>query len=331
MIVRDGTTLGEGFHHRRGAPHAEVEALRAAGGQTAGATMYVSLEPCAHPGRPSRCADALVSAGVARVVIGAFDPNPATHARGVARLREAGIAVDVVEDAAAVALVESFGVAIASPRPFVTLKIAASLDGYAAPRPGPFWLTGARARAFVRDLRAAHDAVMVGAGTVAIDDPLLTVRPPHGRSVPYRRVVICDRPPYPAGRRALDPLEGYAPTIVLVAGSAAPFGQLDALAEVVAVGADGSPTVDLGAGLVALKERGITSVLCEGGPRLAARLLAGGLVDRVEWLIAPVMLAGPGAVAAVAPATRLAETAWAFDRVEPLGPDVRISARRVAA
>ncbi len=113
---------------------------------------------------------------------------------------------------------------------------------------------------------------------------LLTVRPPHGRSVPYRRVVICDRPPYPAGRRALDPLEGYAPTIVLVAGSVGPFGQLEGLAEVVGVGADGSPSVDVGAGLVALKERGIASVLCEGGPRLAARLLAGGLVDRIEWL-----------------------------------------------
>jgi diaminohydroxyphosphoribosylaminopyrimidine deaminase / 5-amino-6-(5-phosphoribosylamino)uracil reductase len=327
--VRDGAILGEGFHHRHGAPHAEVEALRAAGGDVAGATIYVSLEPCAHPGKPGRCVDALVAARLARVVVGVLDPDPATRGRGVAKLRAAGVVVDVVDDPAAETLVERFGVAVASARPFVTLKIAASLDGYAAPRPGAFWLTDATARAFVRELRVAHDAVMVGAGTVATDDPLLTVRPPRARVVPYRRVVVCDRPPFPAGRRVLEPADGYGPTIVLVAGSVGPFRQLEGLAEVVGVGADGSASVDMGAGLVALKQRGIASVLCEGGPRLAARLLARGLVDRIEWLVAPVTLAGPEAIAAIAPLG--APASWAFDRVEALGPDVRISARRVAA
>jgi diaminohydroxyphosphoribosylaminopyrimidine deaminase/5-amino-6-(5-phosphoribosylamino)uracil reductase len=329
VIVRDGATLGEGFHHRHGTPHAEVEALRAAGGDAVGATVYISLEPCAHPAKPARCADALIAARVVRVVAGALDPDPATRGRGVATLRAAGIVVDVVDDPAAGALVERFGIAVASTRPFVTLKIAASLDGYAAPRPGSFWLTDDAARDFVRDLRAAHDAVMAGAGTVATDDPLLTVRPPHARAVPYRRVVVCDRPPFPAGRRILDPVDGYGPTIVLVAGSTEPFGQLEGLAEVVAVGGDGSASVDMGAGLVALKQRGIASVLCEGGPRLAARLLAGGFVDRIEWLVAPITLAGPDAIAAIAPLAT--PESWAFDRVETLGPDVRISARRVAA
>ncbi len=329
--MRDGRTLGEGFHHRHGAPHAEVEALRAANSGVRGATMYVSLEPCAHPGRAGRCAQAIVDAGIGRVVIGTLDPDPRTRGHGVAQLRDAGIEVTLVDDARAVALVERFGVAVRSARPFVTLKIAASLDGYVAPRPGSHWLTGPAARSWVRDLRTAHDAVMVGAGTIASDDPQLTVRPGHARAVHYRRVVVCDRPPFPPGRRAVEASEGYGPTIVLVAGSAEPFGQLGGLAEVVAVGADGSASVDLGAGLVALKERGITSILCEGGPRLAARLLAAHLVDRIEWLVAPVTLAGPHAVPAIAPAAALAGAAWAFDEVARLGDDVRLSAHPAAA
>ncbi len=300
MLVRDGHTIGEGFHHRRGEPHAEVEALRAAGGDAHGATLYVSLEPCDHAGLTPPCTAAVIGAGIARVVVGALDPNPRTAAGGVARLRAAGIEVEVRNDPAARALVERFAVAVTTARPFVTLKMAASVDGRVGPEPGRHQLTGSEAAAFVRELRAEHDAVMVGAGTVAVDDSLLTVRPPRARLVPYRRVVVCDRP-LPADRRIFAPAEGYAPTIVLCAGPGEAYGQLEAVAEVVIVQTDGSPSVDLEAGLVALKQRGVQSVLCEGGPRLAARLVAAGLVDRLEWLIAPVALSTSRAVAALGP------------------------------
>jgi diaminohydroxyphosphoribosylaminopyrimidine deaminase/5-amino-6-(5-phosphoribosylamino)uracil reductase len=328
VLVREGHTLGEGFHHRRGEPHAEVEALRAAHGDARGATLYASLEPCDHEGLTPPCTRAVIAAGVARVVIGALDPNPKTAGAGVARLRAGGIAVDVVDDARARDLVDAFAVAIRSGRPFVTLKLAASLDGYVAPRPGPYWLTGAEARAFVRELRASHDAVMVGAGTVIADDPQLTVRPPHARTVPYRRVVVSDRPSLPRERRVFAPANGYLPTLVLGAGPSGEYGQLEGVAEVICVGKDGG-SMDVGAGLVALKERGIESVLCEGGPRLAARLLARGLVDRVHWLVAPRLLAGPEAVPALASRAELGGGSWAIDRTARLGADVLLSARAV--
>ena len=330
VLVRDGVTIGEGFHHRRGDPHAEVEALRAAGGDAAGATLYVSLEPCDHDGRTPPCAPAIVAAGVVRVVIGALDPNPKTDARGVERLRAAGVAVDVVNDPEALRLIEPFARAVTSPRPFVTLKLAASLDGHVAPAPEPFWLTGPEARSFVRELRAAHDAVLVGAGTITADDPLLTVRPPYARLVPYRRAVICDARAVPAESRVFLQADGYAPTLVLAAGPRARFGQLERVAEVAYIGEEDAPSVDLEAALVVVRERGVTSVLCEGGPRLAARLLAAGLVDRLEWLVAPRLLAGPHAVPALGRALAV-DQAMAVDRVEHLGDDLRISARPRAA
>lgn len=327
VIVRDGRTLGEGFHHRRGAPHAEVEALRVVGGDVRGATLYVSLEPCDHEGRTPPCARAVIDAGIARVAIGALDPNPKTAGAGVARLRAAGVTVDVFHDPRALEIIEAFAVAIRLPRPFVTLKLAASLDGYVAPRPGPFWLTGHEAREFVRELRISHDAVMVGAGTLLADDPQLTVRPPHARAVPYRRIVVGDgRAALPVERRVFAPEEGYLPTLVLAAGPRERFGQLEGVAEVVCAETDGD-SMDLGAALAVLKDRGIESVVCEGGPRLAERLLDAGLVDRVHWLVAPVLLAGPDAVPALAPRSALAGSAWTIDRVARLGADVVLSAR----
>jgi diaminohydroxyphosphoribosylaminopyrimidine deaminase / 5-amino-6-(5-phosphoribosylamino)uracil reductase len=325
VLVRDGTTLGEGFHHRRGAAHAEVEALRAAGGDAAGATLYVTLEPCDHAGLTPPCAPAVVSAGVTRVVVGALDPNPRTAQRGVARLRAAGIVVDVVDDPEALRLIEPFAVAVRAGRPFVTLKMAASLDGFVAPRRGAHWLTGDAARTFVRELRAAHDMVLVGAGTVLADDPQLTVRPPHARAVAYRRGVVCDGRPLPPERRVFAEEEGYAPTVVLAAGPRALFGQLERVAEVAYIGAEDAPAVDLLGGLRALRERGVSSVLCEGGPRLAARLLAAGVVDRLEWLSAPRVLSGPDAVPALGPGAAL-DVGWTIDAVERLGDDVRLSA-----
>jgi diaminohydroxyphosphoribosylaminopyrimidine deaminase / 5-amino-6-(5-phosphoribosylamino)uracil reductase len=336
VLVRDGVTLGEGWHHRRGEAHAEVEALRdarARGNEPRGATAFVSLEPCDHHGRTPPCSEALVEAGIALVVIGALDPNPRTAEGGVRRLRAAGIAVDVVHEPAALALIERFRWTVAHETPFVTLKMAASLDGYVAPRPGAqLWLTGELARERVRELRIEHDAVMVGAGTVRVDDPLLTVRPHATRRKPYARVVVCETEPIPETSRVLAPPDdappgAYAPTIVLAPrGARTLFAALEPLADVVYVGADNARELDLAAALRALRERGIASVLCEGGPTLAGRLLAHGLVQRVVWLLAPRFLRAETAVPALAGADLVAANGWRFDRIERLGDDMLLSA-----
>jgi len=328
--VRGARTLGEGFHRFKGSAHAEVEALHAAavaGHDVRGATIYVSLEPCNHHGATPPCSEALVAAGLARVVVGALDPNPRTAAGGVARLRDAGLEVDVAHDPLAAAIVEDFAVAVRAGRPYVRLKMAASLDGYVAPEPGNYRLTGEPARAFVRDLRAAYDAVLVGAGTLRCDDPLLTVRPPRARRVPYRRVVACgERPPDPAAR-VFVPVDGYAPTLLLVpARSREAFAPLEAVAEVAYVAAGANGRLDPASALRELRARGIASVLCEGGPALAGSLLSAGLVDRLDWLIAPLTLAGPGALPALAPEAA-GRTQVRFERVELLGDDLLVSGR----
>ena len=330
VIAHGAGTLGEGFHHVRGEAHAETEALADAarrGHPVRGATLYVTLEPCDHTGATPPCSRAVVDAGIARVVVGTPDPNPRTDGAGLRRLRDAGIAVDVANDAWSAALVEDFRVAIRGGRPYVRLKMAASLDGCVAPAPGArHWLTGREARDYVRELRATHDAVLVGAGTVRTDDPHLGVRPPRARRREAVRAVAGGGAPVPAERAVFEPLEGYAPTIVLVpAAAAAAYAPLAARvrAEIVAVGPPEARTLDLGLALAALHARGIASVLCEGGPTLAASLVAGGFVDRFDWLVAPAFLAGPGAVPVLR--SGAAGAKLRFDRVERLGPDVLLS------
>ena len=337
MIVRDGRTLGEGWHHRKGEPHAEAEALRIAreaGEDVRGATMYVTLEPHDHESTMPRCSIAIVDAQIARVVVGALDPNVQTHGNGVARMRAAGIAVDVLDDPASLALIERFAFTIDSVLPFVTLKMAMSLDGYVSPRPGMHRVTGEAARERVYDLRAEHDAVMVGAGTVRVDDPLLTIRPHRTRVKPYARVVVCETAPLPLERRAFAPPEdappgSYRPTIVLApAGLAEAFAPLAERCEVLLAGEPDARQLDLRAALVALRGAGIASVLCEGGPTLAARLIAVGLVERIVWFIAPVLFAAPGAVPVLAGADLGAiANGWTFDEVERVGNDLMITAR----
>ncbi|GAC1540298.1 MAG: bifunctional diaminohydroxyphosphoribosylaminopyrimidine deaminase/5-amino-6-(5-phosphoribosylamino)uracil reductase RibD [Candidatus Velthaea sp.] len=338
VLVRDGRTLGEGYHHRRGLPHAEVEALRAAaadGADVRGATAYVSLEPCNHHGRTPPCTQALIAAGIARVVVGAMDPNPRTAGGGVATLRAAGIDVEVVDDAASRTLVERFAYTIVQPeRPFVTLKMAMSLDGAIAPRPGRYWLTGEAVRERVAGLRFEHDAVMVGAGTVRIDDPQLTVRPHRTRYKPYTRVIVCESDTVPAASRvfavpAAAPPEAYARTIVLApAGARERFSNLKGVADVIFAGRENERTLDLRAALAALRDREITAVLCEGGPTLAGRLLAQGLVQRATWFVAPRFIQSPDAVPPLAGADLTAiSNGWTFDQIERVGDDVMLSAR----
>ncbi len=329
MIALGATTLGEGFHHARGEAHAEVEALRdaqARGNDVRGATLYVTLEPCAHTGLTPPCSEAVRAAGIARAVVGTMDPNPRTAGRGVARLRAADVAVDIAEDTWARELIEDFSVAVSGTRPYVCLKLAASLDGYVAPRPGErHWLSGREAREYVRELRATHDAVLVGAGTVRIDDPQLSVRPPRARRRPYVRAVACGDAPIPRNRALFAPLDGYAPTIVLApAGQRETFAPLEKFADVAYVGEPSARKLDLRLALENLRARGIASVLCEGGPTLAGCLLEAGLVDRIDWLLAPALLGGPEAVPALALGSG---TTLRFQRVVRLGPDVLLSAR----
>ena len=303
VVVRDGRAVGEGYHRRAGEAHAERIALERAGSLARGATLYVSLEPCRHHGRTPPCTQAVLDAGIARVVAGTKDP---TGHGGAHDLRDAAVAVTIAGDPQARELIEAFAVAHASDRPYVALKMAASLDGMVASRPGIAQRIGSDAEArYVRDLRTRFDAVLVGAATVRIDDPQLTVRPHHDRARPYVRIVARGRQPIPPRSRIFESVDGYDETIVLSPEA-------------------GAERVDLETALPALRARGIYSVLCEGGPRLAAGLLAGRLVDRIYWALAPRFLQRPGAVPALS-GCDVSRVGLYFDRVERVGSDVMIS------
>jgi diaminohydroxyphosphoribosylaminopyrimidine deaminase/5-amino-6-(5-phosphoribosylamino)uracil reductase len=328
VVVRDGHIVGEGYHHRAGEAHAETNALLAAGEGARGATVYVSLEPCNHVGRTPACSNSLIDAGIARVVVGTIDPDPRTNGHGIAYLRERGVQVDVAGDERARELIAVFAGTLGKTRPYVALKMAMSLDGAIASRPNvQQWITSEQSRAFVRDLRVAHDAVMVGAGTVRVDDPQLTVRPPHHRLRPFVRVVACETDTVPESSRAFAAEEGYDRTIVLApAGLRDRFAALGHVADVLFVGEETEERLDLGKAMAQLRERGIYSVLCEGGPTLAARLIADRLVDRFHWAIAPALLQRDGAVPVLSGIDfSSVDARLRFDRVERAGPDVVLS------
>ncbi|MHB8462663.1 MAG: bifunctional diaminohydroxyphosphoribosylaminopyrimidine deaminase/5-amino-6-(5-phosphoribosylamino)uracil reductase RibD [Vulcanimicrobiaceae bacterium] len=329
VILKDGVVVGEGYHRAAGLPHAEAEALQQAGEIARGATVFVTLEPCNHHGRTPPCASALVNAGVAQVIIGTTDPNPATNGAGIATLRRAGITVDVLEDIRAKRLIEIFTHTLQSKRSYLALKLAMSLDGAITSRPGvQEWLTGEPERLRVRDFRIEHDGVLVGAGTVRVDDPQLTVRPRHERARPYQRVIMCETDTIATTARVFEQLEGYAKTIVVApAGIADRFENLADVADILLIGDAESTTLDLGLALQALRERReIYSLLCEGGPTLGARLIAQNLVDRFYWAIAPRLLANPQAVPVLA-GTDLAllNVRAQFDSCERVGEDIIVS------
>ena len=329
VVVRDGHVIGEGFHHRAGLAHAEINALHDAG-DARGATMYVSLEPCNHVGRTPACSEALIASGVSRVVAGTIDPNPKTHGSGVARLREAGIAVDVADDVRARELIAPFAYAIRHDRPYVALKMAMSLDGYVTSKAGvQEWITCEEERLYVRDLRIAYDAVMVGAGTVRVDDPQLTVRPPAQRLRPFVRVVACENDTIPEASRVLASLENYAKTVVLApSGARDRFRNLDGIADVIFVGDEHATQLDLLSAMRALRTHGVQSILCEGGPTLGARLIRARAVDRFYWAIAPVLLGNERAIPVLRPLdTATAGARLRFERTEHVGEDVVVAER----
>jgi diaminohydroxyphosphoribosylaminopyrimidine deaminase / 5-amino-6-(5-phosphoribosylamino)uracil reductase len=298
VIVKDGRVVGRGWTQPGGRPHGEAEALGRAREAARGATAYVSLEPCCHWGRTPPCADALIAAGVQRVVVPLEDPDPRVAGGGLRRLRAAGIAVESGLCAAEAAEVNAgfFG-RLRLGRPLVTLKLATSLDGRIAIASGESqWITGPPARERAHALRGAHDAIMVGTGTVLADDPQLTCRLPGLAHRSPVRVVI-DRHLRIQASMQLAASAKDVPTWILTLPSADPSRRqelLDNGVTVIDIEADADGTISLASALAALGERGITRLLVEGGGRLAAALARARLVDRIAWVHAPLLIGNDG-------------------------------------
>lgn len=330
VLVRDGQIVGEGWHARAGEPHAEVNAVRAAGDRARGATAYVSLEPCRHQGRTGPCTEALVQAGVQRVVAAMADPDPRNAGKGLEALRAAGVHVDcgVLEEQAR-SLNPGFVMRHTHGRPYVRVKTAASLDGRTAMADGESkWITGPAARRDVQRLRARSSAVLTGSGTVLADDPALTVRATElGEEADFQqplRVVVDRRLRTPVDAAIL---RGPGTTLIATRGDHGHRGRAlrDAGAELVVLDADR----ELPALMGALARRGVNEVLVEAGASLAGAVLEQGLADELVIYLAPVLL-GDGArgmfhlpgVASLAQGLGLVITG-----VEPLGDDWRVTAR----
>lgn len=292
VVVRGGEVVGDGWHAEYGGPHAEVNALRAAGERARGATAYVTLEPCNHWGRTPPCVDALLAAGVARVVVAAPDPH-AIAAGGAARLRAAGVAVDVgvLRERATELNAAFFFDVSGAQRPWITLKLALSLDGAIADASHtPAWITGPESRRVVHRMRAGHDAVAVGIGTALADDPQLTVREAPAPRVPPRRVVLDRAARLPLGA-ALVRTARDVPTTVVCAPDA-PAARRTALER---AGVEVIAASSLSEGCAALRALGARSLFVEGGAGVAGALWGADLVDRLVTFQAPVVL-GAGAL-----------------------------------
>lgn len=335
VIVRRGKIIAEGFHRRPGTAHAEVAALASLEGRAPGATLYVTLEPCCHTGRTPPCTKAVLSSGVARVVVGCADDNPLVDGAGIAKLRRAGVQVDVGclgEDCHD--LNRAFFIWVRHQRPLVTLKVASTWDGFIADgrlrtKAAPVWLTGEPARGLAHRLRGEHDAILVGAGTVRVDNPALTNRGPGAGRQPLR-VVLDGRLSVPPAAAVLKRGGATKAAATLVFGARpAPAARVRAL---VAAGAE----VDLRParrGRVAIADvlrqlaaRDVQSVLVEGGADVHGAFIRAGLVDRVAFFLAPRLLGAGTPIArgqgrAVADALRLGPA-----RVRRIGNDLLLEA-----
>jgi len=327
VIVKNGHVVGRGWTQRGGRPHGETEALRRAGAAVPGATAYVTLEPCSHWGKTPPCADALIAAGLRRIVVALEDPDPRVAGAGIERLRAAGLAVDTGLCAAEAAeLNAGFLQRVRLGRPLVTLKLATSLDGRIATASGESrWITGPLARERAHLLRATHDAILVGTDTVLADDPQLTCRLPGLASRSPVRIVLDRQLRIPPTARIIAEA-GQIPTWVLTLRSADPGRQKifrDAGVEVIAADPDMAGMIDLSAALELLGKRGLTRLLVEGGGRLAAALLRAQLVDRLVWLHAPLLLGGDGVPAVAALDSAVLADMPRFERVaaEIVGED----------
>lgn len=334
VIVKDGQVIGEGFHPAAGSPHAEREALAACTADPAGSTLYVSLEPCCHQGRTPPCTEAIVAAGIARVVVASDDPTPKANGRGLGILRDEGVRVDVVDGdiaAAARMLNQPFRKHARTGRPLVALKFAMTLDGKVATSTGDSrWISGEASRARAHRWRSQADAVAVGIGTALADDPLLTARV---EAVPHqpRRVVFDSEARLPVDSSLVKSVD-EAPLIVITSRAAART-RTQALtaagAEVITVAGE-NEAARVMAALVELGSRDIQCLLLEGGPHLAGAFLDAGEVDEMRVFVAPIVVGGrqarspvEGAGFQLIGAARRA----LWHEVETIADDVLISAR----
>ncbi len=297
VIAIDSQTLGEGYHHALGAPHAEVEAIRdAADHDLTGATLYVSLEPCCHQGRTPPCTDAIQCAGIQRVVVASDDPSEHACGRGLGILRDEGIEVVVADGelaARARLLNQPFRKHARTGRPWILFKSAMSLDGKVATRSGDSkWISGEQSRARVHRWRAECDAVAVGIGTALADDPQLTARIPDAVRQP-RRVVFDALARLPMGSKLV--VQAYEAPLTVVVSRAAPRGSTDTLVthgvDVIVATGENEPA-RVRSALDQLGAAGITSILLEGGPRLAGAFLDAGEIDEIRLFLAPLVIGG---------------------------------------
>ena len=324
VLVKDGELVGEGWHAEFGGPHAEVNALRAAGGKARGTTAYVSLEPCNHHGTTPPCTDALLEAGVSRVVFGAADPG-AEAAGAARRLANAGVQVSgpASDPALGREVDPAFFYTTERGQTYLAVKLAVSLDGNIAARAGEQTaLTGAEANREVHHLRSGFDAILVGAGTARVDDPLMTVRHGADPRVPPTRIVVDSRCRVSPEARLLQTVD-QAPVLILVTPAAAPnrVRELERAGARVEVVPEDDGRVHLEQALATCWNQGLTSVLCEGGGKLASAFICEGLAQRLYLFQAPVSLGDQGVPAFPdAPDT-------------PDGPDWRVAAepRRLGA
>ncbi len=333
VVVRDGQVVAEGWHHAAGQPHAEIEALAAAGEAARDADLYVTLEPCCHYGRTPPCTDAIIAAGIARVIYACSDVDPRVAGQGETILKAAGVEVisGLLGDEAK-RTNEAYFKHKRTGLPFVTLKLACTLDGKVAGRTGDSkWVTGEQAREYVHQLRDQNDAVMVGIGTVLSDNPALTTRLPGDEGRDALRVVVDTQARTPADAAVIGP-DSEAGCLIAV-GQSAPEERVKALrtagAVVVALPED-DRGVDLQALMAELGRRDVMGLLCEGGPRLAGSLLAAGLVDRLLLFYAPKLLGDAQALDAVV-GLDIAQMAQALhlsiDDVERFGDDILLTVR----
>ena len=329
VVVARGRVVGEGYHRCAGGPHAEVYALRQAGRRAAGATLYITLEPCCTWGRTPPCTAAILTSGVAQLVVAVRDPNPSHHGRGLRLLRRHGLGVrEGICAAEAAELIRPFRTWVLKGRPQVTLKLALTVDGRIADARGRArWITGAKARQVVHALRRQADAILIGRGTAAADNPGLLPVPAGGRR-PFR-VLVDSRGELPAGLRVLT--DAAAPRTIVAVTARCPPARRRALA------AGGAQVwvmparqggVSLKALLARLGRMGLLHVVCEGGGELAAGLIEAGLVDDFRLFLAPRVLGGPAKPAVGGRGWPLASCPELdFLSVERLGPDILICAR----
>ncbi len=301
VIVRDGDVIGEGYHERAGADHAEVAAIKAAGGDVKDATVYVTLEPCCHTGRTGPCTSALIEAGVARVMVASLDPSAKVNGKGVKLLESAGIEVEILNGAVAArarAQNEAFRKHAVTGLPFVIFKSAMSLDGKIATSTGDSrWISGEESRALVHAMRAEVDAIAVGSGTAAIDDPMLTCRLPGDYKQPLRIVFDSGAGMDPASKLAKTAKD--VKTLVFVVEGASPERTRSlrkAGIDVIETSAsEGRVAVGEALTRMGSMDPPVISLLLEGGPTLAASFVEAGVIDKVMFFVAPKIIGGQAA------------------------------------